>query len=63
MQHFLDEKKLNNDDEVQAALAQFFEEKPASFFEDRIKNPRKRKPEIISNNDDYIVEWMLCLVV
>ena len=54
MEHFLRGKIFNNDADVDAAVRNFFNEKPACFYRRGIELLPSRWQRVIDNNGDYI---------
>ena len=56
MQHFLEDKKFKNSEEVKIWVSSYFDSRPASFFADGIHSVRNRWRTVIHANPEYTLD-------
>ena len=56
MQHFLEEKKFKNSEEVKIWVSSYFDSRPAGFFADGIHSLRDRWRTVIDANGEYTLD-------
>lgn len=56
LQHFLCEKRFQNEDEIKEGIKKFIASKSISFFEKGIRSLVDKWQTIIDNNGEYIIE-------
>jgi histone-lysine N-methyltransferase SETMAR len=55
MDHFLRDRHFTENDQVRAALEDFFRSKPSKFYTDGIRSMREKWKKVIGNNGNYFV--------